>query len=376
MKERITEIHCSALARPMTCAGSLFFKLPRQPTNAAAEEGTAAGEYLEHLLVGATNVERTHAKNGVEFSSEMKSYITPVAESILNHAEGAKITCETSINWKTRSGIEIKGKYDVAYAIGDTLFISDLKYGWGLVEVKSNWQLLAYAIGEVLRRGEHFETIVLTIEQPRPHHEDGPVRTWEITYDELLGFKEQIEARMDKIASGFSELVTSTHCKYCPASGAACTAFNRAVFSCVDVVLDQAMQDDITDQELADQLDLMARVSDVLKIKTESIKALAVDRIGKNKLIPGYACEQTWGDRKWKSDVTPEIIEMMTGISIVERVMLSPAKSEKLGIPKDLVKMCVERASAGSKLVKKSAADIGAKIFGSAAPELKINKEN
>jgi len=374
MKKQITEIHCSALARPMTCAGSLWFELPRTPTNAAAEEGTAAGEYLEHLLTGPANVEPVQAKNGVVFNDDIKFYINNIANAILKNADGDRVLCETKINWQTRSGIWIKGKYDVSYVKDGMLYIEDLKYGWTLVEVENNWQLISYAIGECLRRNQSFETIVLRIQQPRPHHEDGPVREWRISYDELLGFKEQIEVRMDQIASGFSELVTSTQCKYCPAACAACTAFNRAVFRGVDIVIGEATQDSINDEELAFQLDLMARVNDVLKIKIDSINELALTRIKEGKIIPGYLTETSYSDRKWKSFVNPLMIETLTNLNVVEKVLLSPAKCEKLGVPKELVKHLVERVQTGQKLVRKSAEVIGNKIFGASAPTM--NKEN
>ena len=71
-------IRCSNLARPMTCAGSLFFTdLPPEEQNEAAREGTAAGEYLQHLIEGNRNIP-THAKNGVMFTDEMKFFIHPI----------------------------------------------------------------------------------------------------------------------------------------------------------------------------------------------------------------------------------------------------------------------------------------------------------
>ncbi len=345
----------------MACAGSLFFDLPPEEEIAAAREGTAAGEYLQHLLEGTQNIQ-THAKNGVQFDSDMKFYTIPLAQEILDNSNG-KVLCEQRIDWQTGSGIVIRGSYDISYVKDGNLHIEDLKYGWGIVEVERNWQLLGYAIGEVIRRGVVFKKIILKIHQPRPHHEDGSTRVWELTYPELLSFKELIEARMYSIANGDKKLSTSKECKHCPAAAEACPAFNKAFYRGIEVV-HEFMQDNISDQELSHQLDLVARVMDVLKVKSDSIKALAVDRIKRGVIVPGYMTESSYGDRKWKSDVSPAAIKALTGKDVVEQIMLSPAKAEKIGVPKDFVNSLVDRHFLGQKLVKKDATKIGNQIFG------------
>lgn len=360
--KQIKVVRCSGLSRPMTCAGSLFFEdLPEEEEKEAAKEGTAFGELMERILTGQQIT--THAKNGVAFDDDMRFFGAPLIENIVSRAQ-SEVLCEQSVDWQTRSGIWIKGTCDVSYVHNGKLCIDDFKYGWKLVEVEENWQLLGYAIGEVMRRGIAYDRIVLRILQPRPHHENGVIREWEITYDQLLEYKEQIESRMDKIASGFAELATSSKCKYCPAAASACTAFNRAVFHGVDYVLSHFQQDDINEKEISFQLDLMDRISEVLKIKTDSIKQLAVSRIKNGAIIPNYMTENSYGDRKWKPGISPEVIEVLTGKKIVEQVMLSPAKAEKIGVPKELVAGYVDRFFLGPKLVRKDANKLGEAIFG------------
>lgn len=363
--KKIEVIRCSSLSRPMTCSGSLFFEgLEEKEEGAAAKEGTAAGEYLAHLLLGTEQIP-SHATNEVAFDDDMKFFTNEIAHEMITRAE-TPILCEQRIDWVTRSGIIIKGSYDASYVSKGKLYIEDLKYGWNIVDVKENWQLLGYAIGEILRRQQSFDRIVLVIRQPRPHHEDGPAREWEFTYDQLLDYKEQIEARMDKIASGFAELVTSKKCKYCRAAEtSSCTAFNRAVYHGIDYVLDHFQQDHITEKEISYQLDLLDRTTEVLKIKTDSLRELAVSRIKNGSIIPNYMTEPSYGDRKWKKEISPEVIETLTGKKIVEQVMLSPAKAEKLGVPKDLIAGYVDRYFIAMKLVRKDANKLGDKIFGS-----------
>jgi hypothetical protein len=355
----------------MTCAGSLFLTdLPVEEENPAAREGTAAGEYLQHLLEGNPNIP-THAKNGVPFDSDMKFHVTPIAEEILAEQfqqEDPKVRCEQRIDWRTRSGITIRGSYDISFVKNGNLHVEDLKYGWGIVEVKENWQLLGYAIGEVMRRGAAFPKIILKIRQPRPHHEDGPTRELVLTYPELLAIKERIELRMIEIAEGDKRFVTSPKCRYCPGAAEKCTAMNNAFYRGVEVI-HEFMQDNITERELANQLDLIGRVSEVLKIKSDSLTALAVNRIKEGKLIPGYITDESYSDRKWNSDVNPDMIKALTGKDIIKKEMLSPAQAEKLGISKEFVNSLVTRHFLGMKIKRGDVSKKANKIFGTEAPK-------
>ncbi len=362
--KKITEIRCSQLYRPMNCAGYLFFEnLPPQPTNDAAEEGTAAGELLERKLTGQ-NIPFL-SRNGRPFDNDMHFYTDEVKKIIDNTGsqQQSEITCENRIDWQTQSGIWIRGSYDISFIRDGKLYIDDLKYGFGHVEVKKNWQLLAYAIGRYLQLNTNFVSIVMRIHQPRPHHEDGTTRTWEISPMELMVYKDEIEQRMKAIASGYNALVTGPQCKYCPAA-AVCPAIGKAVYQGVEFILNEFKQDEIDEKTIAEQLALFDRVSEILKIKQDSLKQLALDRLQNAKLIPGWTTEESYGNRIWKPFVSPKVLETLTGKKVTEEVMLSPAKVEKLGIPKELVKEYVNRPFLGNKLVRKDSTEEANKIFG------------
>jgi hypothetical protein len=339
-----------------------------EPSGDAAKEGTACGEYLERLLTSQSI--GTHAENGVPFDDDMKYYATDVANDITSDA-ASEVLCETRIDWGTRSGTVIRGQYDASFVgIDGALYVDDLKYGWKIVEVKENWQLIAYAIGEVIRRNTYFETIVLRIHQPRPHHEDGPTREWKITYEELLAYKEQIEVRMEQRVAGGLSLVTGPHCQYCSAVATACPAISKAFYHSVDVV-HEFLQDDITNDELSAQLQLIDRVADIMKIKKSSLEDLAIHKIKNGEIIPNYVSDSKMSDRKWKKEISPDLISMLTGIDISEKIMLSPAKAEKCGVNKKLVAQMVDRHQLGRKLKYKKHSDAGNAIFGGEDPNVK-----
>lgn len=344
----------------MACKGSLFFEdLPEEESTDAAKEGTACGEYLERRLLNQQIP--THASNGVMFDDDMKYYTAPIFDDIMSKQQDG-VLCETRIDWQTRSGLWVRGQYDASFIHEGRLYVDDLKYGWGLVEVTKNWQLLGYAIGEVIRRGVAFKEIVLRIHQPRPHHEHGKTREWRITYEQLLGFKEEIEQQLDALARGDKELASGHHCKYCEAA-MVCPAFNKVFFRGVDLT-HEFLQDNISDEEISFQLELMDRINEVFKTKKTSLEQLAVSRIKAGNILPNYITETKLSDRTWKKGISPEVIEMLTGKNVIEKKMMSPAKAEKIGVPKDMIETIVERKFLGQKLKRCDTSKLGNEIFG------------
>lgn len=361
------QIRCSKLARPMVCAGYVFLDVEDPPAGDAAKEGTAAGEYLEYLLLNKPMGDT--ASNGVFIDDDMKFYTQPINDDIKSRvASDSEVLCETRIDWQTRSGIWIRGQYDACFVDQEgKLCIEDLKYGWGIVEVEENWQLLGYAIGEVIRRGQGFEKISFKIHQPRPHHEDGTTREWILTYEQLLEYKEKIEKRMLELVEGRKDFQTSKQCKYCAGAAEACPAFNRLFYRALEVST-EFVQDSLNNDEIARQLDQIKRAEEVIKIKQDSLVQLGTSRIKKGEIIPGYVQSYKYSNRAWKNGITPKAIEMMTGKKVVEEKFMTPAKVEKAGVSRELVNQLSEKKMVGVKLEKKNGSDIGNSIFGTSNP--------
>lgn len=346
----------------MVCSGFVFLDLPEnRTTNPAAEEGTACGELLERILTNQPIGEV--ARNGIYFDKDMKFHTGVIAQDIFDRTT-TRIECEHEIDWDTRSGITIAGHPDITFIDKrGYLCIEDLKYGYGIVEVKENWQLLGYAIGEVFRRGKSFEKISLKIHQPRPHHEDGPSREWLISYSELIEYKEKIENRCQELVNGRKDFQTSNNCKYCDGAAEACPAFNRLFYRALEVSTG-FIQDSLTDKEVATQLDHVKRAEEVIKIKKDSLTELGILRIKQGKIIPGYVQTQKKGNRTWKVGVTPQAVEMMTGKKVTESTFMSPAKIETLGVPRKLISQLTESKAGSMKLTKQNSTELGNKIFG------------
>lgn len=358
MKE-VTKIRASSLDRAMKCAAFLRLETLEFEQTDVAKEGEAAGELLMYKVAGTKVPQK--AKNGLYFDTEMEYWSDKMKIHIPVSAQ-AEVKC----GWQTRSGIWITGRYDFSWISDDSriLYVDDYKYGYGLIEVERKWQLIAYAIGEVIRRGKAFEKITMRIIQPRPHHDDGPVRAWTITYEELLDLKEEIEARCLKIVEGFSEAATSKECKWCVGTAEQCAAFNHAFYNAIDFVHKDFVRDSLTEQDISSQLDLIKRAADVIKIRSEGLTELARVRCREGKVIPNYVLKDKYGHNVWKDGMTAEFIKQFSGFDIMEKVPMSPAQAAKeLKMPEMLITSMTKRPFRGVTLVKKDAAKDAEKTF-------------
>lgn len=357
-------INCSKLSRSMSCAGHLFLDQEVKLSSQSAEEGEAASELLAASLSNrqVTDV----SKNGIYYDEDMKFFVAEIVDDIKKR--GTTFLCEEKIDWQTRSGIWIKGRYDCAFIDNrGFLCIEDLKYGFGLVEVEQNWQLISYAIGEIIRRAQSFEKIALMIHQPRAHHENGTSREWLISYSQLLEYKEMIEKRMQEIVDGRKDFFTGQHCKYCPGAAEQCTAFNRLFHNSLEVCT-TFFKDSISNQELSRQLDAIKRAEEVLKVKQDSLVELGSSRIKRGEIIPNYVQTNQYSNRQWKPGISPDSIKIMTGKNVIEQRFMTPAKAEKNGVSKKLIENLTQRVFTGVKLEKKNITEVGNKIFGTEQP--------
>ena len=369
---RIQEIRASSLASIMQCSGPVILEnLLPNTGNDAAREGTAAGELFQAMLEQRTLTPSVPlvATNGVRFNEDMYFYLKPHVMDILNKSGRYPILCETRIDFRSQSGITLRGQYDVSWYDLETmtLHVYDLKFGFGIVDVKENWQLLAYAIGESIRlnrtHGLYVNQVVFEIHQPRAYHEEGTIRRWTISSQELHLYWTKIEERFHALAEGDKELRTGSKCKYCRAAPV-CPALNNATHSALDVVMNDWVQDDMSNEVLSKQLEILERAEELIKIRLDSLTQLGVLRVNKGEVIPGRGLKQTYGHRRWKPNVTPESFKMLTGVDIRETTIMSPAKVEQLGVTKEFVDVLTERPISKTKLAPMDLTAKAQEVFG------------
>lgn len=98
------------------------------------------------------------------------------------------------------------------------LMVIDYKHGAGVfVDVPGNMQLQYYALGCLLTLPYEPEEVILVVVQPRIPHEQGPIRWWERTPEELRRFGEDLMRYAEATEDPKACLTAGPWCMFCPA---------------------------------------------------------------------------------------------------------------------------------------------------------------
>lgn len=322
----------------------------------AAKEGTAAAWVAECVVNGDAYtaedlVGRVH-RNGVEIDPDMARFIQPYIERIQTFGGSAEIYGELPA---PDGSFKIAGTSDAQYwTTPEDYHVDDLKYGFGIVEPTTE-QLLAYALIAHYVYGITPRRWHLSIFQPRAMHPLGPYRTRTITHDEFL-----IEAGMLWTAAIKTvNPVAATpgeHCDHCRAA-AICTALTHSVYSMWQPINDRTYIEP-TPQQLADELEMLDRMSELLKARKEAVEAETLVRLNGGQVIPGWAKMPTQGKRKFKYPA--DVIQAMTGIDPRITEICTPAELERRGANKSVLSALTTRPTVGYKLERYDSNKIGA----------------
>jgi hypothetical protein len=100
---------------------------------------------------------------------------------------------------------------------GRTLYITDYKHGYGIVEVANNKQLIGYGIAtlDTMQIWEHVDNVVTTIVQPRVQHADGCIRSHTYTTTELVSWQSRFANSIRLAEDPNSKPVPGEHCTWC-----------------------------------------------------------------------------------------------------------------------------------------------------------------
>ena len=243
----------SSSKRWMTCPGSVALEeslnLEYKPNKYAAE-GTVAHEVHEKCLLNTQKADeyigQTFEADGFKFkvTQEMADAVQESLDYIFEHIEKAEIQSDTNVELRVEYRCSLKtlhipgldgGTSDVVLINKEHQYIEivDYKHGQGVaVDVIENTQAMCYALGALIELGiEDFDDwqVFITISQPRAHHPDGRIRTWETTSEELFGWMEKelipkAKATDDKDAA----IVPSDDgCRFCGASGSCAALYKK-----------------------------------------------------------------------------------------------------------------------------------------------------
>lgn len=364
MVNSIVNLRPSSAGRWVPCPGSasLEAQFPDVEDD-STREGTAvhwAGENI--LTTGEFKIGDT-APNGVIITDEMIEFAEEYALWVAKEFDGFDIHIEEYV--------EIPAIYDGYGGTPDlwgwnqftrVLKISDLKYGWGIVEPELNRQLLDYAAGIVRKFNLDPASIEIIIYQPRPPHEDGRIRKWVFNLATLwecekLSFDTAAEARGPN-----PRIVSGSHCRDCKAI-CSCPAALKSVLSAITVT-ETARLDNPSNEEIAKRLELFEMAEKITKAMFKGIVTLAESKIQSGERILGWAMRNSYGrDKFTKPAKHMKGIAAMYGVDISKDAVMTPLQSIKAGLPEFVVDANKTTPNNGFKLKRFDTAKKAKELF-------------
>ena len=225
------------------------------------------------------------------------------------------------------------------------LHVIDYKHGKGVaVSAVGNTQGLRYALGAAVdiaqRTRVRPETITITIVQPRAPHPSGPIRSWDIEWEDLVDDKkvmfEAIEAALEPDAPRF----VGDWCRFCKVQ-ATCPAQRTHAEETAMVEFSAAAPEDPTNmpppapedleaEEIRQVLDRAEMVRGWLKSVEEYALQMAMAR---GVTIEGYKLVEGRKNRAWTDEEKADSFLARYGVKAdrrYKRTLISPAQAEKI----------------------------------------------
>jgi len=249
---RHAELGASRAERWTHCPGSVRMArdLPDADTPYAAEGRAAHALAEEWLRVWpAEPAPRPYAnERGVlvpqppGMHEHVRAYVEYV-RALVSRDVGVRLSVEVTFDLAALSPPRpMFGTADAVVTGGRRLDVIDLKYGQGVVvEARGNAQLLYYVLGalvaswweqnegrtfsdplsplEVLESAlARFDDIWVHVVQPRAPHADGPVRTAQVSHQEVREYAAHLMLRAGATLDPSAPLHAGAWCKFCPAA--------------------------------------------------------------------------------------------------------------------------------------------------------------
>ena len=379
-----SRLGASSCSRWIRCTGSIALceQIEASSTSKYAAEGTVAHSICETYLryglpqVSTKNNGRlgdTIEQDGflIEVTEEMLDACYLYAETIfddmvargLTSDNGVKIRKNTNyldLNIETQFTLssiseDLGGTNDASvYSEKDgKLTVYDFKYGKGIpVEAERNEQLMFYALGIIEAKQITPKVIELVIIQPRCHHDDGPIRRYEMSFDDLLKFRCDLFIAADNIRKGMTELKSGPHCRFCKAK-AICMEYRHGVneaaqmaFAPVPITtmpLEPPKPAALDPNMIAHVLNKASMVKDFI----EAVEERAFDLLNNGVDIPGYKLVHKRVNRQW---IDESSVEIAFGEKAYTKKIKTPAQLEK-EVGKEAILDYVTTPEAGLTLV-------------------------
>ncbi|MFY2158220.1 DUF2800 domain-containing protein [Cytobacillus firmus] len=330
-------LSASASHRWLACTPSV--RLEEQfpeSTSEYAEEGTLAHEiaelklrkhFVEPISQKAFNARLNKMKKHELYQDEMLKHTDTYLEYLqgiaLSLSAAPYVAVEKRINYSSYAP-EGFGTVDCLIIGGETLYVTDFKYGKGVaVSAEDNPQMKLYALGAFLEYSFLYpiKEIKLAIIQPRLNS----ISEFTLTVEELLAWGEEIKPAAKKAFDGEGDFVPGEHCKFCRAK-AKCRARAEEFSALADFT--SLKPPLLTDDEVGQMLEKGQHVESWIK----ALKEYALAECLKGNQIAGWKAVEGRGTRAY-ADIDAAFDHLINrGLDeavLYERVPLTVPKLEK-----------------------------------------------
>lgn len=205
------------------------------------------------------------------------------------------------------------------------LDIADLKYGYMVVDVDENEQLLMYLLGAVVALHVKPKRLRMTIVQPRAGHPDGIIRRTEVTWEGLVAFKKELFARARATLDPAAPRVIGEHCKFCRALPRCPEQHENAL----TVAQDEFQAIPEPDQLTEEQLLFVLEKASLVEAWFNSIRSYVRARIESGEEMTGWKLVDKRATRKWVNE--DQAVEWATEKGVSEpyqKQVKTPAQME------------------------------------------------
>ena len=324
-----------------------------------AQEGTDAHSLCQYLLEMALG---RHSRDPTEeltfYNAEMQEVAEGYRDFVMEQVAEAKKLCpdplvcvEQTVDFSkwVEHGF---GTADAAIVTDGMLYVTDLKYGLGVLvpaageDGSGNSQLKCYALGLLDGFGWLYDIrrIRLTIYQPRRQNVD----SFELTREELLRWAEEVLKPAAKLAYvGEGEFSAGNHCRFCKVR-AQCRA--RAEYSMELARYDFRDPPLLSAEEIAE---ILPRI-DTLSTWADDVRNYALKQALGGTKFPGFKLVEGRSTRRYTDETAVARAVLEAGFDPYEKKLLGiSAMTRQLGQKKfnEILKGLVTRPQGKPVLV-------------------------
>jgi hypothetical protein len=331
----------SGAERWMACPGSnVLLKQLNLPESDEADyqvEGSGAHEAAAHCIVNKLDaweiIGEKFYDGKLEVTAEIADHIQQYLDFVrpMRDDDLGMWWCEFHISGDSVHPL-FYGTVDFAALKDGVLDIVDFKFGQGIVvEPHKNPQLMYYAYG-LLQYHPDARVVRLSIVQPRAYHEEGVIRTWETSAEELAEWGEKTLIPAMQAAEVDETLDAGPWCRFCPAK-LACPLL-AGLFKAAAMINPKIIPN-LGDEALARDYKLREAVKFYLKAQDEEV----FRRLQTGRTISSAKLVNKRADRVFKDGAVPVLEAALGPACFTAPEFKTPAQIEKLGVEaKGLVK--------------------------------------